>query len=446
MFGKKWFVPAAAVLLVVFTAVMLIFLYPRDSMPSSYTDAKKGVVFIAADFNKQVYPKKFGSGFAIGKRGKKVLYIVTNYHVVFDKESGDKADSVVVYFSAAANRYMTAQIYRYDAARDVAILRLPEPTQEVVPLKICKYNQVDTSGMFYALGYPARATAGTDYERYDKSDIVTTSGMIARRTMMDERDVYMLDLEISQGNSGGPLVNSKGEVVGINTFSIINTSLEQANYAVCIDELTRIIDADEVPYTLTTDANIGAILVLAATVAVDLVLLLLIVFSLVSPKKATAGYGGGRQKAGAAADRRADVEENWQSRNIHRNVTMSWQDSDVGLGDISSTIAVSDITVVITGINGARLGESFVVLEKLTFGRDPNRCDVVMPVDAEGVSGYHCQVRLCNAQLMLMDVGSSYGTYVNGGIKVAKDTEVELKDGDIFYLGSRNTMFQVHFG
>ena len=416
---KKWFVPAAATVMVVFTALMLILVYPHNAMPKSYTEAKDGVVFILSDFSSDGYIST-GSGFAIGENGKPVQYIVTNYHVVFD-DYGDKADSVTVFFSAAANRYMTAQIYRYDAYKDIAVLRLPETTTEVKPLKLCKSADNDMSGTFYALGYPSRATAGTDFERYDKTEIVTTSGMISRKTMIDEEDVYMLDLEITAGNSGGPLVNSKGQVVGINTFSITDGSGNESNYAVCIDELTRLVNVSEVPYTLTADVSVKGIIVIVATSVVDIILIVLIVVSLV-----------GRKKQPASNPRPAKVSD---SKSDY-TVTTATQ-------DIAPTVAVESASAVIAGIAGEYKGKDFEIDGKLVFGRDAKRCNVVLPIDAEGVSGFHCEVTVNGGRIFLKDLGSTYGTFINNGLKVDAGTAVEISVGDTFYLGSEKTKFAV---
>lgn len=420
MFKKKWFVPAAGAVLVLFTALMLILVYPHNKMPDDYTEAKDGVVYIQSVFSDAI---SSGSGFAIGENGKPVQYIVTNYHVVHNENTGEKAQSVTVCFSAAANRYMTAQVYRYSEAKDIAVLRLPEPTTEVKPLKLRKYSDNNMSETFYALGYPARATAGTDFERYDKKDIVTTSGMISRQTMVEETDVYMLDLEITSGNSGGPLVNSKGEVVGINTFSITDENYDRTNYAVCIDEVTRLIDVDEVPFTLTSDVNAKAIIVIAAVVIVDVALAAMIVISLMGPGKK------------ALYERPAKKPE--------RHDTDSDIRRTVAADSISPTVAVSDSVSIISCISGQLKDKDFVLKDKLVFGRDPKRCKVVFPLDTEGVSGLHCQLVKENGKIVLTDLGSTYGTYVGNGLKIDKDTPVELKKGDTFSLGSDKNKFVV---
>lgn len=449
MKNKKIIIAVLSVILIAFTTCMALFAFPRNEMPATYTEAKDGVVFIASAFGEESVAT--GSGFAIGKGGESVKYIVTNYHVVFDTDTGEKADTVTVYFSAAANRYMIAQIYRYSASKDIAVLRLPEATDEVKPLRLCKYSDNDTSKMFFALGYPARATAGTDYERYDKTEIVTTSGMISRQTMINERDVYMLDLDITSGNSGGPLVNEKGEVVGINTFSIIDTSGDETNYAVCIDELTRIIDGNEVPYALSTDVNTNGVVIIVIIAVVDVILVAGILIVALSKKKNTSVNeqvqpSHNRDNSSNRRDNSPYNRDN--SSNIRDNSSYNRDDSmkTRAVSDVSPTMAVTDNMVVLNCTGGPLEGKDFILRDKLIFGRDAKRCKVVFPLDAEGVSGIHCQLTLENNKVKIMDLGSTYGTFIGNGLKIDAETPVELKNGDTFYLGSKKNKFTVNNG
>lgn len=407
-----------AAVLVIFNVCMFVFAYPYDKFPDTFSEAKDGVVFIASEYGT-------GSGFAIGENGKPVQYIVTNYHVVSDIYTGEKSDTVIVYFSAAANRYMTAQIYRYDSTKDIAVLRLPEPTNEVVPLKIRKSSETDKNGTFYALGFPARANDNEDYNKFDKTDIVTTSGMISKQSMIDERDVYLIDIEITHGNSGGPLVNENGDVVGINTFSITNEDDEVSKYAVCIDELTRIININEVPYTTTKDVNVGGIIV----ITVDIVVSIAIVCACVILFR-----------------KNSEVEIKVSKKS--KNVSLKKNEDDnvgktVAASDFSKTVAVGGSLGLITGIDGEFKERDFVIDKDLFFGRDPKRCNIIFPLDAEGVSGYHCKVYRENDKIMIMDLGSTYGTFINNGLKIGSNTAVELANGDTFYLGSDKNKFKV---
>lgn len=63
-----------------------------------------------------------------------------------------------------------------------------------------------------------------------------------------------MDVSIAPGNSGGPLVDEKGNVIGINVAGAIdpNTGLSLGmNYAIIINELTKILDVERIPYTFS---------------------------------------------------------------------------------------------------------------------------------------------------------------------------------------------------
>lgn len=402
---KKKILIILPAVLVIYTSMMLIFAYPWEKFPNNFTEAKDGVVMISTE-------KGSGSGFAIGKSGEPVEYIVTNCHVVFN--DSNKAQNISVVFSAAANRYMSAHIYAYDIEKDLAVLKLPEPTTERSALKLCKAKDADISKVHYALGYPYTSDMGLDYVKYDTSDITTTSGIISRRSTVKDVDTYRIDIDITHGNSGGPLVNEKGEVVGINTFSF-SDGQEQANYAVCIDELLKLIDYDDVEYTLTGDVNVKGIIVIILILGID-ISLIIIMLCLIAKRIPSMA---------------------------HNTVKSSNSNMTASKGEYGKTVAVSDGKSIIVGIEGVYKGKELSVKNNMLFGRDSNKCDVVFPIDTEGVSGHHCLVTYNKGKVMIRDMNSTYGTFVNNGLKIDSEIDVEICPGDVFYLGSENEKFIV---
>lgn len=393
-----------AAVLAAYTLVMLLVVYRGDQSPKNYTEAKDGVVWIVSAYGGSY---SAGSGFAIGKAGEPIQYIATNYHVVFDTDTGKKADSVNVFFSAAANRYMSAQIYSYNADKDLAILKLPEPTTERKALKLRKMKDTDTSAIYYALGYPALADVGVDYTKYDVSDIVTTSGIISRQSTVDEVEAYLLDIDINHGNSGGPLVSANGEVVGINTFSM-NSSDGTANYAVCIDELLRIVDPEYVDYTVAGDFNARTVIVVILLVVVDAAIVVFALTFMLSKRKSAAA--GGRNDRMPASN-------------------------------IGFTVAAGNSEITVRGISGVYRGKEFKLDNSLIFGRDSKSCNIVFPTDTEGVSGSHCRLSLRGNKIYIRDMGSSYGTFINGSVMADRNADIEIRVGDTFSLGSEREKF-----
>lgn len=369
--------------------------------------------------------KSHGSGFAIGIPDKPVQNIVTNAHVVNFDNSWISDDlrpyvsgyttNVRVYFSMAANKYMDAQVYNIDNTRDICVLRLPEPTTERKAMVLCKSANIDIDDEYAALGYPAVAENYIDFIAYDQSDIVITKGGIAKQTMnADKVNVYMIDIAISSGNSGGPLVNSKGEVVGINTYytsdkaSIFGTDVDaSANYAVVIDELLKIIDRESVPYKLSTEGagiNLTMVLIIAGGVVIAAGVVVVVVVISKKKKKAPAVQ---TQSAPAAA--------------------------------------VPSGSAIIICEKGALAGRTFPLGDKIVLGRDPSRCSVVYPTDTKGISGAHCEIRRAVNGYEIIDLGSTYGTTLGTGQKLTPNVPAPIPAGTYFYLGSPDQLFQIKY-
>ena len=365
----------------------------------SPSEAKESVVYIETAYGS-------GSGFAIGDPDKPVQYIITNAHVVSD-DSGAKT-SAVVYFSAAANKYMAPNIVVYDTARDIAVLKLPEATSERKALKICTSSDIDLDDTFSALGYPGIGLLERDYHAFDQSDISITKGGISKQTYVDKGNtmvsVYEIDVDIASGNSGGPLVNSKGEVVGINTFSnTLRSNGDKKNYAVCIDELLKLITRDETGYVLSTDLTFnivpviiiaGAVLVAAATVVIIIVIV-----------KKSKGNKTGNAKAPEKPKSGA----------------------------------------VIVCVAGVLSGKSYNFDDVITIGRNSATCDVCFPVNTQGISGVHCQIVREGKGYVITDKGSSYGTFLGSGVKLQPNVPAKIECDEYFYLGSRDQLFQIKF-
>lgn len=96
----------------------------------------------------------------------------------------------------------------------------------------------------------------------------------------------------------------------------------------------------------------------------------------------------------------------------------------------------------IQGTRGAFAGRRFALEAELTVGRDPKRCRLIYPSGTKGISGAHCVLRYQKGRLTVTDLGSTYGTAVNGR-KIAPDAPCPLSVGDRICLGSNQEEFQV---
>lgn len=133
-----------------------------------------------------------GSGFLIDPKG----YIITNAHVL--KGSG----AVVV---NSEGQEFNATIVHVDASKDLAILKISDVDYK--PLKALPYsirkNNSDLGEQIFTLGYP-------------RNDIVYGEGYLSARTGYNSDSLsYQVQISANPGNSGGPVFNNNGEVIGI---------------------------------------------------------------------------------------------------------------------------------------------------------------------------------------------------------------------------------------
>jgi S1-C subfamily serine protease len=144
--------------------------------------------------------RSLGSGFVIDTAG----HIVTNYHVV------QGADAVEVSFSN--NESVDARVVGVDPSTDLAVLKVNTPSRGLAPLPLGDSGEVRVGDAVVAIGNPF------GYERSVTAGIVSAIGRVLEapnRLAID--NAIQTDAPINPGSSGGPLLNGRGEVIGVNT-------------------------------------------------------------------------------------------------------------------------------------------------------------------------------------------------------------------------------------
>jgi len=186
-------------------------LAPADSNGMSvneiYERAASGVVRVNSTSNSTAatglgaqQTSALGSGFVIDKTG----HIVTNYHVV------EGADVVTVSFS---NRdTVKADVVGTDPSSDIAVLRVNTAASALTPLPLGNSDAVEVGDPVVAIGNPF----GLD--RTVTAGIVSAlQRLITAPNRFTIDHVIQTDAPINHGNSGGPLLSSRGQVIGVNT-------------------------------------------------------------------------------------------------------------------------------------------------------------------------------------------------------------------------------------
>ena len=115
----------------------------------------------------------------------------------------------------------------------------------------------------------------------------------------------------------------------------------------------------------------------------------------------------------------------------------------IGNGNVMpAPMPTQQSAVSIIGIAGAVQGQRFTDAQRLTIGRDPSQCNVVLPPRTPGVSRRHCVLERQANGVFIMDVGSMAGTFLENGQQLPPNQWVQITGR--FYLGSPDVMFAVN--
>lgn len=183
-----------------------------------------------------------GSSFSLGNG-----YLVTNYHVVDDAKTinvkGIRGDF---------NNSYSAEVIATDKVNDIAILKITDsqfPGFGTIPYGVSS-KMADVGESIFVLGYPLTQTMG--------DEIKLTDGLISSRTGF-QGDIanYQISAPVQPGNSGGPMFNSKGNIIGI--VCAHHAGAENAGYAIKISYLKLLIESAGLNITLPSNNTISGL-------------------------------------------------------------------------------------------------------------------------------------------------------------------------------------------
>ncbi len=181
-------------------SIVTIFTYPKEK-------EKNPQIFKYFEDIPQYENESLGSGFVI-KKDEKYMYIATNTHVI------EKANNITVKFYNDVE--MHAEIVGTDQKTDIAVLkvRINENISDIKPVRFGDENDLK-------IGYFAIA-AGSPYNLGHTFTFGIISALGRNLGISTYENFIQTDAAINPGDSGGPLLNIKGEVIGMNT-AIIQT-------------------------------------------------------------------------------------------------------------------------------------------------------------------------------------------------------------------------------
>ncbi len=410
-------------------------------------DARRGVVRVIYDDGEWFY---MGSAFGVGTAGEETDLFVTCYHVVnpnYDDNETYETVFIATGESIDDDTYEVEVLYA-DSLTDIAILRAERKVEDRIALPMIASSNIEATTPVYTLGYPGigdeysdKTYYGGDFSSLVEDQMITTGIVTKSKITMEGVNYFMIDADINHGNSGGPAVTAQGYVVGVN--EAIAADSDGGNYVGYVTHADYVMQAldnlhlsydevsasqyehdmeeqdalpavtEEVPEP-ESGPDLYVVLLALAIGVVFVILMGFIIYMVHRDKKREAQIA--REREQYMARSRIEAYQN--------------------------AMAVRGAPKII-GMQGIFANNSFTVTGCMVMGRSRARCHLLFPENTPGVSKVHCELRIVNGGLYLMDRGSSYGTFVGNGMRLTPGQPYQLRDGEIFYLAAPQHSFIV---
>ncbi|WP_461207126.1 S1C family serine protease [Clostridium sp. DL1XJH146] len=171
----------------------------------------------------------FGSGIIFSEEG----YILTNYHVV------NGAKQIKVIFNDGESKEVEAKLVNYNEELDVAVIKVVD---DIAMPAVASFGDSDN----LQVGDPVIAVGNPLGRQFLGSVTTGVVSALNREVTVDENTAatqtyIQTDAAINEGNSGGPLVNIYGEVIGINSAKIAGSVVEGLGFAIPINDIMPIM-------------------------------------------------------------------------------------------------------------------------------------------------------------------------------------------------------------
>lgn len=184
-------------------------------------------------FSQAVQQESAGTGFFISEDG----YIVTNRHVV---PKGTQKVSIVLSDGTKINDVTVVGRTNDDDSLDIAFLKVTNAAgKKFTPVKLGDSSSMQVGAMVVAIG-----NALGEFQNTVTSGIISGYGRSVQASGGDQlenlQNLFQTDAAINQGNSGGPLVNANGEIIGVNT-AVAGEGAENIGFAIPINDVKGLI-------------------------------------------------------------------------------------------------------------------------------------------------------------------------------------------------------------
>lgn len=335
-----------------------------------------------------------GTGFGVGLAGEDAQIFATNCHVVSRTKGRTMVpyDTVYIFVDDAdvmdESTVIRCDVIYADPEVDLAIIKAESPIPGVTTLPVCSAETISVGETVYALGYPGISDRLADSNHYTAGDITVTDGVVSRHQLTDGIKCMAHTASVNHGNSGGPLINGKGQVIGINSFIYTDVkNADKRNYAIYADYITEAMDEMGLPYRTDNGRTVSRALPVGIAVGAALVIVLAALFLLLRRRRPK--------------------------------------------------------IITVRALRGPLAGQSWQLKTTLSIGRDP-ASNIVLPQDTKGVSRSHCVIQRQGNGASVTDQNSTYGTYLNG-IRLMSGQSTPLYHNAVLSLASDQVQFLILF-
>jgi len=369
-----------------------------------------------------------GTAFVVAQSGTSTI-LVTNLHVISGTvvpvqlddgsviEVNVEPQNIYIIPSDLSGVWIEPQVTYLQDGLDLAILTTSAGLSGRPALALADSADVHTADTVYALGFPGAADEMIDNGENLPSgvdDVTVTSGIISKvNVTRNDTKAFQTDCYINHGNSGGPLLNEDGAVLGVNTWGS-----DGVNYTIHISYIIDALNEFNIGYNTDPASNTGS----------------------------TSGSGPAISPTSAPDGNANPVTDYWWVILILAGGIGAW----VGISRKRKTLdnpaqqpSAGEASPQLLCTKGPFAGTAFPINGSLSIGRDPKRCQLIFPDDTKGISSLHCEVRHTASGVTLSDKGSTYGTFLSDGRKLAVNENCLIRSGEGFYLASRDNEFTI---
>lgn len=233
-----------------------------DATPA-VAEARNGIIQVRlyyVDNAGNSYCLQTGSGFLLGASSGATT-VITNHHVISltdeDKAYWTETFGVDFFNSNEVNMEARVAVKRDveivtsyvngSEQTDFAILELAQPIYDRAPLKVANSDELVETQNVYALGFPGAASTAEDDSVYTVEDVTISNGIVGKFQTINNIEFILHNAELGRGNSGGPLVDSNGAVVGVNTLTYADDAARYYS-SIEINEIASVLDALGIAY------------------------------------------------------------------------------------------------------------------------------------------------------------------------------------------------------